>query len=163
MENKKEVSPVDEYVKRLVMTDTLFLVRRSLQKQQEMAVGDNFYSFKKILDIESEELKEMNLIENMLQIFHSQCSIRSKWILTSSQFGKLANFAGMTSPKVTKQDYHLIYIRVMRDKANPNQMAFEDFIEAMEYIVQQIVGFDKENKLEVIQEHISSIIEQLPH
>jgi uncharacterized circularly permuted ATP-grasp superfamily protein len=36
METKKDVSPVDEYVKRIVMTDTLFLVKRSLQKQQEM-------------------------------------------------------------------------------------------------------------------------------
>ena len=30
MEVKKEVSPVDEYVKKIVMTDTLFIVRRSL-------------------------------------------------------------------------------------------------------------------------------------
>ena len=50
----------------------------------------------------------------------------------------------------------------MRTKPNQNQMAFEDFIDAMEYIVQQIVGYDKENKLEVMQSHIDSIIEQLP-
>lgn len=85
----------------------------------------------------------MNIMENMLRIFHSQCSIRSKWILTASQFTKLANFAGMTSAKVTKQDYHLIFIKIMRFKANQNQMAFEDFIDAMEYIVQQIVGYTK--------------------
>jgi hypothetical protein len=66
----------------------------------------------------------MNVIENMLRIFHSQCSIRSKWVLTSSQFGKLASFAGMTSSKVAKQDYHLIFIKVMRNKANHNQMTF---------------------------------------
>ena len=85
----------------------------------------------------------MNIIENMLKIFHSQCSIRSKWILTSSQFTKLANFAGMTSAKVAKQDYHLIFIKIMRTRANQNQMTFEDFIDAMEYIVQQIVGYTK--------------------
>ena len=104
----------------------------------------------------------MNMIENMLKIFHSQCSIRSKWILTSSQFTKLANFAGMTSQKITKQDYHLVFIKIMREKTNQNQMAFEDFIDAMEYIVQQIVGYDKDNKLEVMQGHIDHTIDQLP-
>ena len=104
----------------------------------------------------------MNIIENMLRIFHSQCSIRSKWVLTSSQFTKLANFTGMTSEKVTKQDYHLIFIKIMRTRPNQNQMAFEDFIDAMEYIVQKIVGFDKEDKLEVMQNFIDSIIGQLP-
>ena len=34
METKKDISPIDEYVKRIVMTDSLFLVKRSLQKQQ---------------------------------------------------------------------------------------------------------------------------------
>lgn len=119
---------MDEYVKKIVMEDALFLVRRSLQKQKDMQIGDMYYSYKKILDLESEQIKEMNMIENMLSIFHSQCSIRSKWVLTSSQFTKMANFPGMTSPKVTKNDYHLIFIKIMRNKANPNQMSFEDFI-----------------------------------
>ena len=105
----------------------------------------------------------MNMIENMLKIFHSQCSIRSKWVLTASQFTKLANFAGMTSQKVTKNDYHLIFIKIMRDKFNQNQMAFEDFIEAMEYIVNAVVGYDKENKLEVMQGFVDSIIQQIEH
>lgn len=97
----------------------------------------------------------------MLSIFHSQCSIRSKWVLTSSQFTKLANFPGMTSPKVTKNDYHLIFIKIMRNKTNPNQMSFEDFIEAMEHIVNQILGYTKENKLEVMQNHIDTIISHI--
>ena len=105
----------------------------------------------------------MNMIENMLKIFHSQCSIRSKWVLTASQFTKLANFAGMTSQKVTKNDYHLIFIKIMRDKFNQNQMAFEDFIEAMEYIVNAVLGYDKENKLEVMQGFVDSIIQQIEH
>lgn len=78
---------------------------------------------------------EMKIIEDMLKIFHSQCSIRSKWIITSSQFTKLANFDGMTNEKILKTDYHLIFIKIMRNKVNPNQMCFEDFIEALEYIV----------------------------
>lgn len=94
----------------------------------------------------------------MLRIFHSQCSIRSKWVLTSSQFCKLAHFPGMTSAKVTRQDYHLIFIKVMRSRQNQNQMEFEDFIEAMEYIVQQVVGYTKEDKLQIMQTHIDSIV-----
>lgn len=35
-EAKKELSPVDEYVKKIVVEDTLFLVRRKIEKQQEM-------------------------------------------------------------------------------------------------------------------------------
>lgn len=70
----------------------------------------------------------MNIIENMLKVFHSQCSIRSKWVLTSSQFIKLSKLPGMTSEKITKNDYHLIFIKIMRNKSNPNNMEFYDFI-----------------------------------
>ena len=87
-----------------------------------MEIGENYFSYKKILDADSEELKGMNLIENMLKVFHSQCSLRSKWELSSSQFIKLSKLEGMTSEKVTKNDYHLIFIKIMRDKPNPNQM-----------------------------------------
>ena len=62
------------------------------------------------------------MIENMLKVFHSQCSLRSKWVLSSSQFIKLSKLEGMTSETVTKNDYHLIFIKIMRDKSNPNQM-----------------------------------------
>lgn len=130
-EVKKELSPVDEYVKRTVVEDTLFLMRRSIDKLREMELGSSFYSYKKIMDVESEEIREMNVIENMLRLFHSLCSIRTKSVLTASQFGKLASFTGMTSEKITKNDYHLVFIRIMRSRANPNQMAFEDFIDAL--------------------------------
>ena len=83
------------------------------------------------------------MIENMLKIFHSQCSIRSKWVLSSSQFTKLAQLTGMTNEKITKNDYHLIFIKIMREKANPNQMEFQDFIQAIEYIVKEVVGYTK--------------------
>ena len=42
----------------------------------------------------------------------------------------------------------------MREKFNPNQMEFDAFIEALEYIVGEVVGFTKENKLIVMQEHL---------
>ena len=103
----------------------------------------------------------MNIIENILKLFHSQCGIRSKWVLTASQFAKLARLPGMTSEKITKNDYHLIFIKIMRDKFNPNQMEFEHFIEAIEYIVQQVVGYSKENKLAVMQEHMDYLVSQL--
>jgi hypothetical protein len=91
------LSPVDEYVKRIVVEDAIFLACRSLEKQKNMEIGSHFYSFKKILDAESDELKDMNIIENILKLFHSQCSIRSKWVLTASQFTKLSRLNGMTN------------------------------------------------------------------
>lgn len=66
----------------------------------------------------------MNIIENMLKLFHSQCGIRSKWVLTASQFSKLAKLNGMTNEKITKNDYHLVFIKIMREKFNSNQMEF---------------------------------------
>ena len=60
----------------------------------------------------------------------------------------------MTNEKITKNDYHLIFIKIMREKFNPNQMEFDAFIEALEYIVSEVVGFTKENKLIVMQEHL---------
>lgn len=60
----------------------------------------------------------------------------------------------MTNEKITKNDYHLIFIKIMREKFNPNQMEFDAFIEALEYIVGEVVGFTKENKLIVMQEHL---------
>lgn len=40
----------------------MFLVKKSVSKLKEMEVGGNFYSFKKILDVESEDLIQMNII-----------------------------------------------------------------------------------------------------
>lgn len=103
----------------------------------------------------------MNIIENMLKVFHSQCSLKSKWVLTSSQFIKLSKLPGMTNEKISKNDYHLIFIKIMRNKSNPNQMEFYDFIEAMEYIVKEIVGYSKENKLAVMQDHLDLLVNEL--
>ena len=136
----------------------MYLVTKSIQKQKEIEIGDNYFSYKKILDAESEDIQDMNIIENMLKIFHSQCSIRSKWVLTSSQFCKLAHFAGMTSEKILKSDYHLVFIKIMRNKFNSNQMTFEDFIEALEYIVKEVVGYTKESKYNVMKNHIDMLV-----
>jgi len=125
------LSPVDEYVKTIAVEDALFLVRRSKEKQKAMEVGEHYYSYQKILDLESEDIKEMNVIENMLRVFHSQCSVRTKCVLTASQFSKLSQFEGMTNERIAKNDYHLIFIKIMRDKFNSNQMTFEDFIDAL--------------------------------
>ena len=57
-----------------------------------MEIDEHYYSYRKILDLESEDIKEMNIFENMLRVFHSQCSIRTKSVLTASQFTKLAQF-----------------------------------------------------------------------
>lgn len=47
----------------------------------------------------------------------------------------------MTSEKITRNDYHLIFIKIMRTRFNQNQMNFEDFIDAMEYLAKQLVGY----------------------
>jgi hypothetical protein len=104
----------------------------------------------------------MNIVENMLAIFHSYCGVRSKEVLTASQFTKLSLLSGMTSEKVTRNDYHLIFIKIMRTRYNQNQMTFEDFIDAMEYLVKQLVGYTEEDKLEVMQAHIDSLVAQIP-
>ena len=81
-----------------------------------MEIGSCFYSYRKILDSSCEELEQMKLIENILTLFLSQCSIKSKLFLNSSQFCKLARLNGMTSEKLRKTDYHLVFIKIMRDK-----------------------------------------------
>ena len=67
----------------------------------------------------------------------------------------------MTNEKLTKNDYHLVFIKIMRDKPNPNQMEFEHFIEAIEYIVKEIVGYTKETKLDAMREHMDLLVSQL--
>ena len=47
---KKEISPVDEYVKRIVMEDSIYVGMRSLKKQKSMEIDSCFYSYRKILD-----------------------------------------------------------------------------------------------------------------
>lgn len=49
----------------------------------------------------------------------------------------------------------------MRNKPNPNQMEFEDFIEAIEYITKEVVGYTKEDKLQVMQDHVDYLVNQL--
>ena len=104
----------------------------------------------------------MNIIDNMLNIFHSYCGVRNKEVLSASQFTKLSLLPGMTSEKVTRNDYHLIFIKIMRSRFNQNQMNFEDFIDAMEYLVQQLVGYTEDDKLEVMQAHIDALAAHLP-
>jgi DNA repair protein RadC len=104
----------------------------------------------------------MNIVENMLRIFHSYCGVRSKEVLTSSQFTKLSLLPGMTSEKITRNDYHLVFIKIMRSRWNQNQMNFEDFIDALEYLVKQLIGFTEEDKLSVMQDHIDSLVASLP-
>lgn len=67
----------------------------------------------------------------------------------------------MTGEKLQKSDYHLVFIKIMREKENPNQMEFEHFIEAMEYIVREVVGYTKENKLHIMQEHMDFLVHQI--
>jgi hypothetical protein len=66
----------------------------------------------------------MNIFEDMLKIFHHLTGIKTKRVITASQFGKLSRFAGMTNEKITKNDYHLIFIKIMRTSFNPTQMDF---------------------------------------
>lgn len=37
--NKSEFNPVDDYIKRIVLEDSIFLALRSLEKQEDMEVG----------------------------------------------------------------------------------------------------------------------------
>lgn len=73
----------------------------------------------------------MNIFENMLKIFHHLGGIKTKATLTASQFTKLSKYSGMTNEKLTKNDYHLIFIKIMRNRFNPNAMDFEGYIEAL--------------------------------
>ena len=59
---KKELSPVDQYVKRIVVEDTLYLMSKSLEKLKEIELDTHYFSYKKILENESEDIQEMKLI-----------------------------------------------------------------------------------------------------
>jgi len=48
-----------------------------------------------------------------------------------------------------------------KDKRQQN-VPSKIFIDAMEYIVKQVIGHDKGNKLDVMRNHIDNIIAQLP-
>lgn len=66
----------------------------------------------------------MNIFEDILKIFHNLTGIKTKRTITASQFNKLSRFSGMTNEKITRNDYHLIFIKIMRTSFNPTQMDF---------------------------------------
>jgi hypothetical protein len=66
----------------------------------------------------------MNIFSNMLKIFHYLGGIKTKSTITASQFIKLSKFAGMTDSNVTKNDYHLIFVKIMRNRLNTHSMDF---------------------------------------
>lgn len=66
----------------------------------------------------------MNIFANMLKIFHYLGGVKTKATITASQFSKLAKFQGMTSDKITKNDYHLVFVKIMRNRFNPGAMDF---------------------------------------
>jgi hypothetical protein len=103
----------------------------------------------------------MNIFEDMLKIFHYLTGVKTKRVITASQFGKLSKYSGMTNEKITKNDYHLIFIKIMRTSFNPTQMDFEGFIQALEYIVKEIHGYDKDTKYEAIRAQVSAIVAEM--
>jgi hypothetical protein len=64
----------------------------------------------------------------MLKIFHYLGGIKTKATITASQFIKLSKFQGMTDSSVTKNDYHLIFVKIMRNRLNTHSMDFEAMI-----------------------------------
>ena len=96
-----------------------------------MEEGEMYYSYKKILNADNEDLKQMSIFEEMLKIFHTLTGIKTKRTITASQFTKLSRYSGMTNEKITKNDYHLVFIKIMRTSFNPTQMDFEGLIAAL--------------------------------
>ena len=73
----------------------------------------------------------MNIFANMLKIFHYLGGVKTKATITATQFTKLSKFQGMTDEKLNKNDYHLIFVKIMRTRYNTLAMDFEAFIEAL--------------------------------
>ncbi|MBS1890054.1 MAG: hypothetical protein JST59_02075 [Actinobacteria bacterium] len=156
-----EVSEIDRYVKRMVIEDAIFLMRKPPASLQAMEEGEQYFSYKKILNADNEHLADMNIFEDMLKIFHHLTGIKTKRVITASQFGKLSRFAGMTNERITKNDYHLIFIKIMRTSFNPTQMDFEGLIHALEYIVKEIHGYTVDTKYAVLRDQVTRIVSEI--
>jgi len=147
-------SEVDYYVKARAVEDALLIVRKSAEKQAQLTT---YRSYKLVYNSATSEYEQMNLIQDLLDIFGHLSGCRFKLNLTSGKFAKLGSYSGLTNEKLVKTDYDIIFSKLISQSDN-RQMDFQTFIKAIEIIGSRLYAdFDRKNKAP----SISRLIEQI--
>ena len=101
-------------MKMKVMEDAIYLVIKKPEKQIEnIGVGGEFESYKMIFGGETGDSEEKELIGKMLKIYGYLSGYKFRESITSSRFCKLAKLPNMTTPTFIKNDYDLLFRKVL--------------------------------------------------
>ncbi|KAL4508036.1 hypothetical protein ABPG72_021409 [Tetrahymena utriculariae] len=159
---KVEQSPLDKYVKCRVVEDAIFIVNKKIEKQLEIGRGNHFRGFKQLISGNFEEYKIMDIFSDILKIYGKLSGFKFNSALTSSKFSKLATYQGMQNDKVIKNDYDLIFKKILQN-SQEQTMSFYDFIRSIEILAQRLnpQNFDPQNKLPAVSQLVNNLLKQL--
>ncbi|EGR33199.1 tubulin tyrosine ligase-like member 11, putative [Ichthyophthirius multifiliis] len=158
----KEISLLDKYVKSYVVEDVILITNQKLEKQMKIGVGGKFNGFKQLICGDQDIINQMDIFIKMLKIYGKLSGFQFR-ILTASRFSKLSNFQGMMNQIVTKNDYDIIYKKIMRNQFEQTQMGFFEFVKALEYLTSKLNSneYQENNKLPAVQKIVNNIISQI--
>lgn len=66
----------------------------------------------------------MEIFTDILKIYGQLSGSRFTDALTASKFSKLALYSGMENEKTTKNDYNLIFTKILRNSGDQRNMDF---------------------------------------
>jgi len=94
----------------------------------------------------------MEVFTDILKVYGKLSGCRFTDALTASKFCKLAMYSGMENEKITKNDYNLIFTKILRNSADQRNMDFYEFIKAFEVLSARLhpTLFDPKNKLPAV-------------
>lgn len=132
-----EDSPVDFFIKEKVVEDAIRFVTLKKADRLKYEAGAKFRSYEVLVNGPA-EMERYRMMEELVHVFHLLTGARTKFTLNSSQFCKISRLEGMTGDRLEKGDYHLLFIKIMRGRENPNMMDFQAFISACELLADKL-------------------------
>lgn len=159
--NISKISPLDLHVKSMVVEDTLKIMSMSNEKKISIAKEGCFNSFRKIL-IEDNVENEKDIFGTIVEIFGKLGGYKFKSTINASRFKKLAGLAGMTNQAFTKNDYDLLWTKMLRNNYDNKNMDFYDFIRTYEELAKRLIPeFSVQDKFPAVYKLTAMIKNQI--
>lgn len=153
-QKKAVISPVDRYVKAMVMEDAILISRKSANKQGEI---DRYGSFVPIFHGDEIDSSGLSIFKDIISIYSKLSGAKFKNSLTSSKFAKIGNLSGLTNQTFTKVDYDILFKKMLAN-SDSKTLDFPTFIMAMEHLAKRLYGDSSKTSMELV---VSSILSQL--
>jgi len=156
---EKEISPVDLYVKQMVVEDCLKIVSMPIDEQLALSRGTNFNSYKILINSEIPEMDEMDLFNKILDIFGKLSGYKFNSTININKFSKLGNLNYLNNNGINRNSADILFKQIIK---NNTGMGFYEFIDAIELIAAKIEQeYSEDNKLPAVTSLVNKIFENI--